>query len=107
MAETTKKHWFKVISPQRSQIDKQPRIMSKRKQEGKPETEERMVAKSKPMMSLVSKIANRSPTLDLGASNSPGTFGLSSISSDRSGTGKPVAKGVKCVSENVAPSSQV
>ena len=44
------------------------------------------------MMSLVSKIPNPSPTLDSGASNSPGTRGKQSSRSDRSGTGKPVAK---------------
>ena len=50
------------------------KTMSKRQmQEEKPGEEERVVAKSKPMMSSVSKIANRSPTaLGSGASGSPG-----------------------------------
>ena len=43
--------------------------MSKRQQEGKLGEEELVVAKSKPMMSLVSKIASRSPTA-LGSSAS-------------------------------------
>ena len=38
--------------------------MSKRQQEGKLADELRVVAKSKPMMSLVLKIANRSPTVN-------------------------------------------
>ena len=84
------------------------KIMSKRQQEGKPGEEERVVAESKPMMSLVSKIANRSSTaLRSGGSNSPGILGTSSYSSDRSGTGKLVARDVKGVNENTASSSQV
>ena len=51
-----------------------------------------MVAKSKPMMSLVSKIANRSPTLDCGASYSPGTLVPA------------LARDVKGVNENTASS---
>ena len=35
-----------------------------------------------------------------------GTLGMQSYSSDRSGTGKPVARGVKDVNENTAPSSR-
>ena len=64
------------------------KIMSKRPQEGNPGEEERVVAKSEPMMSLVPKNANRSPMLDSGEPNSPWNFGLQSQSSDRSGTGK-------------------
>ena len=63
-----------------------------------------MAATSKPMMSLVSKIANRSPTVDSRASNRSGTLGTQSSSSDRTGIGKPVAKGLK---ENTGSSSQV
>ena len=74
--------------------------MSKRQQEGKPGEAEREVAKSKPMMSLVLKNANRSPTLGSGASNSPGTLGMQCQSSDRSSTGKPAARGVNDVNEN-------
>ena len=46
--------------------------MSKRQQDGEPGEGQRVVAISKPMMSLLSKIAHRSPTLDSGATNSPG-----------------------------------
>ena len=81
--------------------------MSKRQQERKPGEEERVVAKLKQMMRLVSKIAHRPLTLDSGASNSPSTLGMQSCSSDRSRTGKLVARGVKDVNENAAPSSQV
>ena len=62
---------------------------------------------SKPMMSLVSKIAHRSPTLGSGASNSQEILGISIYSSDLSGRGKPVARDVKGVNENTASSSQV
>ena len=61
--------------------------------------EDRVVAKSKAMMSLVSKNANRSPTLDSGASNSPVTLEMQCQSSYRSGTGKPVAKMLHRLSE--------
>ena len=60
-----------------------------------------------PMESLVSKIANRSPALGSGASNNRGILGMHSRSSDRSGTGKPVATGAKDVNDNAASSSQV
>ena len=50
--------------------------MSKWQQEGKPGEEGRVVPKSKPMMSLVSKIANRSLTLDLSVIEKPATKGL-------------------------------
>ena len=44
--------------------------MSKRLHKEKPgEVEDRVVARSKPMMSLVSKSVNRSPTLDWSVSN--------------------------------------
>ena len=62
-----------------------------------------MVAKSKPMMSLVSKTANLSPTLGSDASG-PGTLGIPSSSPDRTNMEKPVAKGLN---ENTASSSQV
>ena len=64
-------------------------------QEEKPGEEERMVAKSKPMMSLVSKTANQSPTaLGSSASNSQETLKAHSSNSDRTGSGRPVAKGL-------------
>ena len=74
----------------------------------KPGEEERVVAKSKSMMSLVSKTANRSPTAlssSSSASHSPGTLGTQSSSSQTAtGMEKPVAKGLN---ENTASSSQV
>ena len=66
------------------QSNNKSKTMSKRQQEEKSGEEERVVAKSKPMKSLVSKTANRSPTLGSGAS-SPGTFGAQSSLSDRTG----------------------
>ena len=66
-----------------------------------------MVAKIKPMMSLVSKSVNRSPTLDSGVSNSPGNCGMQSQSADRSGIGKTIARDVKDLNGNTASSSQV
>ena len=63
------------------------------------------MAKSKTMMSLVSKLANHPPTtLGSSASNSPGTFGGQRSNSDRVGEERPVAKGSN---ENIASSSQV
>ena len=61
---------FSVFSCSDFKSINKSKIMSKRQQEGKP-GEERVVAKSKPMMSLVPKNANRSPMLDSGVSNSP------------------------------------
>ena len=59
-----------------------------------------MVAKSKPMMDLVSKTVSQSPiALGSSASNSPGA-----LNSDRTDMGKPVAK---VSNENTASSSQV
>ena len=55
-------------------------------------------------MSLVPKIAIRSPTLDSGASNSTGTVGKQSARSDRAGIRKPGAIGLN---ENTGSSSQV
>ena len=49
------------------------------------------------MMSLVSKIANRSPTLDSGARDSLGTLKKQSSSSDRTGIGKSVAETIEQV----------
>ena len=57
-------------------LSNKSKIMSKRQQEGKPGEEERVVAKSKPMMSLVSKNANRSTMLDSGVSNSLEILGM-------------------------------
>ena len=79
-------------------IDKS-KIMSKRQQAGKPGEEEGVVAKSKPMMILMSKIEIRSPTLDSGASDSPEILGMQCQSSDRSCTGKLVARDVKDVNK--------
>ena len=72
-----------------------PQTMSKRQiQEEKPGEEERVVAKSKPMMSSVSKTANRSPTaLGSSASNSSGTLGAQSSNSDRTGTWRAACEG--------------
>ena len=74
-------------------------------QEEKPGEEERAVAKSKPMVSLVPKTDNQSPTT-VGSSvfNSLGTLKAHNSNSDRTGTVRPVAKGLN---ENTAPSSQV
>ena len=83
-----------------------PQTMSKRQmQEEKRGEEERVVAKSKPMMSSVSKTANRSPTaLGSSASDRTGTLGAHSSNSDRTGTWRAVARGVN---ETTASSSQV
>ena len=62
-----------------------------------------MVAKPTPMMSLVSKTADQSPTRGSSAP-SPGTLGAPSSFSDRTSTGRPVAEGWN---ENTALSSQV
>ena len=74
-----------------SPIDK---AMSKRQmQEEKPGEEERVVDKSKSMMFLGSKTANRAPTaLGSSASNSPGTLRAQSSSSDRTSMGNPLRK---------------
>ena len=61
------------------------KIMSKRPHEGKPREEDRVVVKSKPIMSSVLKSVNRIPMLDSGVSNSLGNCGLRSQSSDRFG----------------------
>ena len=67
--------------------------MSKRLiQEGKPGEEERVVAKSKPMWSLVSS-----------ASHSPKTLKAQSSTLDLTSTGRPVARGLN---ENTATSSR-
>ena len=64
-----------------------------------------MVAQSKPMMFLVSKIENHSSTaLGSSASHSPGTLKAHSSNSDRTCTERPVARGLN---ENTASSSQV
>ena len=74
--------------------------MSKRRmQERKTGEEERVVAKSKPTMSLVSKTSNRSPTLDAGVFNSPENFGMQNQSSDLSGIGKPMSKTMNRLTE--------
>ena len=75
-------------------------------QEDKLGQEKRVVAKTKPTMSFVSMIANRSATLDSGAPNRLEMLGAQSKSADRSGAGKPVARGVKDVNEDNASSSQ-
>ena len=49
------------------------------------------------MVSVGSKIENRSPTLNSGASYTPVNLGMQSQSSDRSGTGKLVARDAKDV----------
>ena len=98
---------FSVFSRSHFKLRNKSKIMSKRQQEGKPGEEERVVAKSKPVMSLVSKNANRSPMVDSGVSNSPEILGMQWQSSHRSGTGKPVARDVTDVNENTASSSQV
>ena len=63
---------FSVFSCSHFKSVDKSKIMSKGQQEGRPGEEERVVAKPKPMMSLGSKIANRSPTLDWGVSKKPG-----------------------------------
>ena len=65
--------------------------MSKRPMQEKKAGEERVMAKSKPTMSLVLRSVNRYPTLD----------------SVYHGTRKPIAQNVKHVNENTATSSQV
>ena len=57
-------------------------------QEEKPGEEERVVAKSKPMTSSVSKTANQSPTVGSSASDSLETLEAHSSNSDRTGTGE-------------------
>ena len=87
---------------------KNPQTISKRlMQERKPGEEERVVAKSKPTLSLVSTTVNRSPTLDSAVSCSPENYGMQSRNSDRSSIKKPIAQNVKDVNENAASSSQV
>ena len=83
---------FNILSAISNQLTNKSKIMSKRHQEGKPGEGERVVAVS---------------NTGLGASNSQGTLGMQSYSSNRSGTEKPVAKGVESVNENTALSSQV
>ena len=61
----------------------------------------------KPTMSLVSRSANRSPTLDSGVSYSQGNEGMQSQYSDVSGIGKLKAQNVKDVNDNTPSSSQV
>ena len=77
--------------------------MSNRQQEEKSGEGERVVAKSKSMVSLVSKPVKQSPTLNASAS-SPGTLGAQSSFSDRTGMEQPVAEGLN---EHTASSSQV
>ena len=98
---------FSVFSCSHIKSINKSKIMSKRSMQERKPGEERVVAKSKPMVSLVSKNANRSPMQDSSVCSSSGSFGMQSQSSDRSGTGKPVARCVKVVNENTAPSSQV
>ena len=75
------------------------------RQEEKLGEKERAVAKSKTMMSLVSKLANHPPTtLGSSASNSPGTLGGQHSNSVRVGKVRLVAKGSN---ENIASNSQV
>ena len=50
------------------------KITAKRQQDGKLGEQERVVAKSKPTISVVSKIATRLPMLNSSASNGPGTL---------------------------------
>ena len=89
---------FSVFSCSHSGLINKPKTMSKRQQEETSREEERVVAKSKAMMSLVSKTANRS------SASSPGTLGAQSSLSDRTSIGKAVAEGLN---ENTASSSQV
>ena len=64
-----------------------------------------MVANSKPMRSLVSKTADRSPiALGSSASHRAGTLKAQSSNPDLTRTGRPVARGLN---ENTASSSQV
>ena len=74
---------FSVFSSSHFKSIDKNKIMSKRQQEGKLGEEESVVAKSKPMMSLVSKHANRSPSLGSGVSNSPGSYGMTKFRSFR------------------------
>ena len=80
--------------------------MSKRlMQEEKPGEEERVVAKSKPMMSFLWKIVDQSPiALVSSASNSPGTLKAHSSNSDFTCPERPVARGLI---ENTASGSDV
>ena len=88
-----------------STINNSKTISKRQMQEEIPAEEARVVARSKPMMSLVPKTANRSPTaLGSSASDSLGTLGAQSSSSDRTSMLKPVAEGLN---ENTASSSQV
>ena len=79
--------------------------MSKRLiQQERSGNDERVVAKSKPIWSLVSKTVDRSPiALGSSASHSPETLKAHSSNSDRTGTGRHVARGLK---ESPASSSQ-
>ena len=87
-----------MFSCSHSGLINKPKTMSKRQQEETSREQERVVAKSKPMMSLVSKTANRS------SASSPGTLGALSSLSDRTSIVKAVAEGLN---ENTASSSQV
>ena len=81
-----------------------PQTISKRLiQERKPGEEERVVVKSTPMWSLVSKTVDRSPlALGSSSSHSPGTLKAQSSNLNLTSTGRPVARGSN---ENTASSS--
>ena len=79
--------------------------MSKRQmQEAKLGEEERVVAESKPTLSLVSRSVDRSPTLDSDVSYSPENGEMQSRNSDHSGIENSIARNVN---ENAASSSHV
>ena len=82
-----------------------PRSCRRRRKKESPREKDRVVAKSKPMMSLISKSEKRSSMLDSSVSYSPVNFGMQSQSSNRFGIRKPIARSVEDANENTASSS--